>query len=139
MTRTLPSTLAVDATKPARVLRQLLVLDAAVTGVNGLAYLAAAGPLASLLGVPAELLRPIGVFLIGYGVAVAIVAARTNPSRGGALTIIVANLLWAATSLLVVSIGALSATVIGSLWIAAQAVVVGAFAAAQGWALRRPA
>lgn len=62
-------------------LRQLLVLDAAVTGVNGLAYVLAAAPLESLLGVSADLLRPIGAFLVAYGVAVAIVAVRRDISR----------------------------------------------------------
>ena len=36
------------------LLRPVLLLDAAVTGLNGVAYLVAAGPLEDLLGLPAS-------------------------------------------------------------------------------------
>lgn len=53
------------------------------------------------------------------------------------MTVIAANAAWAGGSLLVLVTGALSPTVLGGLWIAAQAIVVGGFATAQNWALRR--
>ncbi|MDQ3735709.1 MAG: hypothetical protein M3400_17230 [Actinomycetota bacterium] len=131
------STLApTSAPSAVRRLRQFLDLDAVVTGVNGLAYVLLAGPLETLLGAPADLLRLIGAFLIAYGIAVGIAARRATPARAAARTIIVANLVWVAASLSVLAVGALSPTLIGSLWIAAQALVVAGFAAAQGWALR---
>jgi len=117
----------------------LLALDAVVTGVNGLVYVLVADPLETLLGVPTDLLRLVGAFLIAYSIAVAVVAGRATPSRAATRTIIVANLAWAAASLIVLATGALSPTLLGGLWIAAQAAVVGGFAAAQSWASRRAA
>lgn len=122
-----------------RRLRQFLAIDAVVTGLNGLAYLFVARQLETLLAVPADLLRPIGAFLIAYSIAVAVVAGRASPSRAATRTIVVANLAWAAASLIVLATGALSPTLLGGLWVAAQALVVGSFAAAQNWALRRVA
>ena len=138
MSRTATTTIsAPHRAAPARRLRQFLALDAVVTGVNGLAYLLLSGPLKSLLGVQADWLGPLGVFLVAYAVGVGLVAGQRKPSQVATRTIIVANLAWAAASLLVLAIGSLSPTLIGGLWVAAQAVVVGGFAAAQNWALRR--
>ena len=122
---------------PVRRLRQFLALDAAVTAVNGLAYLSIAGPLETLLGVPQDLLQPIGAFLIAYGIAVGVVAGKKPPHRMPTRMIIGANLIWAAMSLVLLASGALSATLLGALWIGAQAVVVGGFAGAQNWAFGR--
>lgn len=132
-----PVPVALSPAPPIRRLRQLLALDAVVTGVNGLVYVLAADPLETLLGVPTDLLRLVGAFLIAYSIAVAVVAGRATPSRAATRTIIVANLAWAAASLIVLATGALSPTLLGGLWIAAQAAVVGGFAAAQSWASRR--
>ena len=41
-------------------IRFALLLDAVVTGANGVAYLVAAGPIGDLLGLPADLLRAAG-------------------------------------------------------------------------------
>ncbi len=77
------------------------------------------------------------VFLLADGVAVGTAAARVHPPRAASLAIRAANVAWAAASLGALLTGALSPTLIGGLWIGAQAVVVGGFAAAQNWALRR--
>lgn len=137
------STSTVTPTRPAghararRQLRQLLILDALICGANGLAYLLAGAPLESLLGVDADVLRPLGIFLLAYAAAVAIVAARTVIPRAATLTIIAANIVWALGSLLVLAFGSLSPTLAGGIWIAAQAVATGGLAGAQNWALRR--
>lgn len=146
MTRTVPTSITNPPTSAAtrsdpavvtRRLRQFLALDAVVTGGNGLVYVLAAGPLESLLGVSAGLLRPIGAVLIVYGLAVAVVAVPREPSRVATMTIIGTNAVWAAGSLLVLLTGTLSPTLVGGLWVAAQALVVGGFVAAQSWAVRR--
>ncbi len=74
---------------------------------------------------------------LAYGVAVGTAAARSHPPRAVSLAIIAANVAWAVASVGALFTGALSPTLIGALWVAAQAVVVGGFAAAQHWALRR--
>ncbi len=137
MARTLPDNLPADTAIPARRLRQVLALDAVVTSGNGLAYLLAAGPLATFFGLSEDLLVPMGVFLLAYGVAVGTAAARVHPPRPATLAVIAANVAWAAASVAALFTGALSPTLIGGLWIGAQAVVVGGFAAAQNWVLRR--
>ncbi|MFE0425365.1 hypothetical protein ACFW15_23700, partial [Streptomyces sp. NPDC058953] len=45
------------------ILRRFLALDAVVTGVNGLVYVAASGPVGRLLGVDSGVLFGLGVFL----------------------------------------------------------------------------
>jgi len=137
MTRTPPSGCTAAIATPTQQLRQFLALDAVVTGGNGLGYVFLAEPLESLLGVSGDLLRPVGAFLVVYGIAVAVVAGRANVSRAPTQAIIAANSLWAAVSLLALALGVLSLTLFGGLWIAAQAVVGGGFAAAQNWALCR--
>jgi hypothetical protein len=51
---------------PHTMLRRFLALDAAVTGVNGLVYLLAAGPVGRFLGVGSGLLAGLGAFLVAY-------------------------------------------------------------------------
>lgn len=138
MSRTATTTIsAPHRAAPARRLRQFLALDAVVTGSNGLGYLLLAGPLESLLGVSADLLRPIGAFLLAFGVLLAVVALRSNISRVATVSIIAGNALWTIASLLALVTGSLTPTVLGGIWVATQAVVVAGFATAQAWALRR--
>jgi len=137
MSRIHPTSTAVRTTASRRRLRQVLALDAVVTGVNGLAYVLLASPLESLLGVPTDVLRPIGAFLIAFGGGVAVVAARPDPSRVATLTIIGSNATWAAASLLTLALESLSRTLVGGIWIVAQALVVTGFAVAQRWTLRQ--
>ncbi|MDA0638826.1 hypothetical protein OUY22_35905 [Nonomuraea sp. MCN248] len=118
-------------------LRLVLALDAGVTGVNGLAYLAAAGPLSDLLGPGAGLLRGIGVFLIGYAVAVGLLAARGEVSEAGTRAVIGLNLAWAVAGVLAVVAGLLTFSTLGAVWTVLQALVVAGFAALQIAGLRR--
>ena len=69
----------------AALLRLVLKLDAAVTGANGLAYLAAAGPLEDLLGVEAAALRGIGTVLVLFAAAVWFASTRAEPPRAAVL------------------------------------------------------
>lgn len=121
------------AATPRTLLRAALAVDAAVTGLNGLAYVAAAGALEPLLGLPAAPLRWAGAFLLVFAAAVAVLATRPAPPRGPVTGVIIVNLAWVVGSLAVV---AAAETLVGQLWIVAQALVVGAFAAVQGHALR---
>jgi hypothetical protein len=117
------------------LLRLALRLDAVVTAANGAAYLLAAPLLADLLGLPAGWLRGVGVFLLLFGVGVGTVAARPAPPAVG--TVVAANALWAAGSLVVAAAGVGGPTTVGTVWIGLQAVVVAAFAALQVAGARR--
>jgi hypothetical protein len=113
------------------LLRAALKLDALVTGANAVAYLALAGPLADLLGVPSGALRAIGAFLAVFAAAVWVVAARPVPNRAAVSAIVAANAAWAAGSLVAFAADAWSPTTVGAIWIVLQAVTVALFAALQ--------
>jgi hypothetical protein len=117
-------------------LRLILRLDAVVTGVNGIAYLALAGPLEDLLGVAPELTRPIGAFLVLFAAAVWLVATRPVVPRLVVADIAAANALWALGSVVFAGTAASSPTTVGTIWIVLQALVVAGFAALQALAMR---
>lgn len=119
------------------LLRTGLLLDAAVTGLNGIGYLAAAGVLAPVLGLPTGWLYPAGAFLLAYAVAVVALGTRSRIPRVGAWLVVAVNAAWALDSLAVVALGWGSPGAIGAAWIVAQALVVGGFAVLQTVALRR--
>ncbi|MFG3436927.1 hypothetical protein ACGF0J_06755 [Nonomuraea sp. NPDC047897] len=127
-------TVTADRTK---FLRLALAADAVVTGVNGLAYLAAAGLLSDLLGPGTGLLRGVGVFLLGYGLAVGFLASRPVISAAGTKAVIALNVVWAVASVAVVVTGAAAFTTVGAVWAILQALVVLVFAELQVMGLRR--
>jgi hypothetical protein len=118
------------------LLRLVLKLDAVVTGANGVAYLAAAEPLEDLLGVSAELMRPIGAFLVLFAAAVWFVATRRMVPRAAVLAIATANAVWALGSLVFAAAEASSPNTVGTVWVLLQALVVAGFAALQALASR---
>jgi hypothetical protein len=127
------------ATERITELRGALALDAAVTAANGLAYLAAAGPIGDLLGVPSGALRAAGAFLLAFAVIVAATARRDEPSRMVVGAVIATNALWTIGSVVALLAGWGTPDAAGTVWIALQAVVVGGFAELQLVGLRRRA
>ena len=114
-----------------------LVLDAAVTGANGAGYLAAAPLLGDVLGLPADVLRGVGLFLLCYAVVPGVVGTRRRTSLPAVRAVVAVNLAWAAGSVVVVALGSGTPTRVGVAWIVLQALVVGGFAAVQWVGLRR--
>lgn len=112
-------------------LRTALKLDALVTGANGAAYLAAAGPLEDLLGLSPALLRGIGASLLVFSTAVWIVGSRPQVSASAALAVIAVNVLWVADSIVFLASGHSNPTTFGGIWIVMQALVVAGFAGLQ--------
>ena len=109
-------------------LRLVLKVDAVVTGANGLAYVAAAGPLADLFGLSSDLLRAAGVFLLAFSACVWLVATRPAVPLGPVTAVIVANALWVAVSIQMAVADVSSPTAVGAVWIVMQALVVALFA-----------
>ncbi|WP_408897586.1 hypothetical protein ACJ5H2_00425 [Nocardioides sp. R1-1] len=109
--------------------------DALVTGGNAVVYLAAAGPLADLLGGEASTWRGIGAFLLAYTACVALYA-RSPRSAAAGWAIVVVNAVWALGSLEVAATGALDLDGLGRGWAVAQALVVAGFAVLQARVLR---
>ncbi|WP_149826710.1 hypothetical protein [Streptomyces tailanensis] len=122
-------------TDPRIMLRRFLTMDAVVTGVNGLAYLTAAGPLGRFLGVDSGLLRALGAFLVVYAAAVALLASRERPPTLSVRAVIDANLLWAVLSLVALAAW-LTPSTAGAVWTVLQALAVAGFAAVQYIAVR---
>lgn len=105
-------------------LRQSLLADALASGATGLLLLLTATWLHPLLGLPSALLRGAGLFLLPFA---AWVASQHDSRRAG--WVVAINSLWVVDSLLVIVW--LRPTVWGTLFVLAQAAVVGALAAWQ--------
>jgi hypothetical protein len=118
-------------------LRNVLLLDAVLTGANGLAYVAGATVLDSLLGPSPASLVGLGVFMLAYAATAGALATRRPVSRLGVGVIADGNVLWAVASLAVVGFGWLGLTTAGTVWTLIQAALVVGFAALQLAALRR--
>ena len=112
-----------------------LLVDAATTGANGLAYALAATWLADWFGAPEALVRSLGVFLLVVAAAVTLLAIRRPIPRRGVWALVLLNTVWVVASVDYALMADL--TVLGTSWVLVQAVVVGAFAAGQAWFARR--
>jgi len=121
-----------DITHP--LARPFLLVDAATTSGNGVGYLLAGAWLADWFGAPEPLVRGIGVFLLAFGVGVALLATRRPIPRRAVLVLAELNILWVLASLGYAAFGGLTA--LGAGWAVVQALVVGAFAAGQLWLAR---
>ncbi|MFC4607011.1 hypothetical protein [Streptomyces maoxianensis] len=124
--------------EPRTMLRRFLALDALVTGVNALAYVAASGPLGRLLGVDATVLVELGVFLALFGAGVGFLASRRQPPQLPVKLVVEANLLWAVLSVAALALW-FEPTTAGIVWIPLQALTVAGFAVLQWSALRAAA
>ncbi|WP_151770739.1 hypothetical protein [Streptomyces abyssomicinicus] len=134
MTATLITALG-RSNQPVTLLRRFLALDAVITTANGLAYLAASGPLGRLLGVDSGLLLGLGAFLVLFGAGVGSLAVRRLPPVLAVKWVIESNLAWAVASL-VALFAWFDASAAGTVWIPAQALTVFGFAVLQHMALR---
>ena len=132
-------TATTTATTTARrdLLRPVLRLDAAASGALGVAAAAGAGVLDTLLGLPADLLRGVGVFLVVYAVGLVVLAARPRIPRPAVWVVVLGNSAWVLASL-GLAVGLWSTmTVLGLVVVLAQAGAVAVFADLQYAALRR--
>lgn len=112
-----------------RLAKPVLLADAAVTGLNGVAYLALPGVLGDAFGIPSTLLTVLGVLLIVVAAAVTVLGTRRPIPRSGMLAIAVVNGVWALGSIGYAVAGSL--TGLGLTWVLVQATVVAVFAGLQ--------
>lgn len=118
-------------------LRKVLLADAVVSGAAGLAMIGGADFTHSLLGLPSPLLFWAGVALVPFVTMLApIVRAGRAPSALIA-GIIVTNFAWVAGSLFVAFGPAFAPTLLGQVFVVAQAAIVAVFAELQIIGLRR--
>ena len=90
-----------------------------------------------LLGLPEPLLRWAGVSLLPFAGLVLLLARREVAPRGAVLAVVAYNALWALDSVLLLALGWVSPSALGSAFVVAQALVVAGFALAQYAGLRR--
>lgn len=118
-------------------LRQVLLVDAAVSGAAGLLMAAGASFLSPLLGLPTALLFWAGIALFPFVALLIAVARRGEASRLVLVDIVAVNALWAAASFGLLASGAVAPTLLGHAFVIAQAVAVAVLAGLQFAGLRR--
>ncbi len=123
---------------PAIPLRTALVLDAVASGATGLLAIVASGLLGWLLDLPPGLLLGAGLVLVPYVLFVIYTATRHPIPSGAVRTIVAANFLWAAASVLLLLSGWVAPNALGVAFVLAQAAVVALFGQLQVMALRQP-
>ncbi|MEO6606678.1 MAG: hypothetical protein ABIN55_13830, partial [Aeromicrobium sp.] len=115
----------------------VLLLDATITGANGLAYIAGATALDSLLGPSSTHLVVLGLFLVACSSILAMIGTRQPIRRGWTMFAVDVNIAWAVGSIATVALGWLELTTTGQVWAILQAGLVAVFAAMQLLLLRR--
>lgn len=127
------------AQQASKFLRGSMLADAVISGATGLLMLAGAGVLTSWLGVPAPLMRYVGLILLPFAAMVLYLARMPLVSRAGVRLVIALNVAWVAASILVLVAGWIEPTTLGMAFVIFQAVVVAGFAELQYTGLRRVA
>lgn len=118
-------------------LRRVLAFDALTSGAMGLMLVVAAGALGPLLNLPVPLLRGVGLSFIPFVALVAYAATRSPASRSLALTVAILNAVWVVASVGLLMSGLVAPNILGTVFVAAQAVFVGVLAELQIIGARR--
>jgi hypothetical protein len=118
-------------------LRAVIAADAVVCGAAGLGFALAVGLLSGPLGLSPDFMQPVGLFLVGYAVLLAVLAARQSLPRRAVWGLVVFNLLWAVESIGVVALGWVQPTTLGVALIVGQALAAAIVAVLQYLVLRR--
>jgi hypothetical protein len=132
-------TMAASATLPAGALdarQRWFGLDAAVTGANAIGYLVLGSWLSDQLGTGAPTYRIIGGALLAFSIIVGLYAASSGAPRLVGWSIVEANAVWVAGSVVVAAVGLGDFNGLGRTWVACQAVVVAVLTVLQASALR---
>jgi hypothetical protein len=118
-------------------LRTALQLDAAASGAMALLAAGAAPVLSPLLGLPQPLLFWAGIALLPWVALLLALARRGSAPRLLLVDVIALNALWVAATLGLLASGLVEPTMLGVVFVVAQAMAVAAFAALQRRAFRR--
>jgi hypothetical protein len=126
-----------SAVIPSTLLTRALQADAVASAGQGLLMVAGAGMLDGVTGLPTDLLRYAGLFLLPYAALVAWMGFRPRLPRWLVWTVILGNVAWAAESVLLAFSAWVQPTGFGVAFVLAQAFVVALFAALQFLGLKR--
>ncbi|WP_144378582.1 hypothetical protein [Mesorhizobium amorphae] len=120
-------------------LRNVLMLDALVSGAAAIILLGGAHMLSPLLEIPQSLLFWSGAALVPFVLMMLAVSRRQAVSRGMLLEIIAINAAWVIASFGLLVSGFIAPNLLGIAFVSAQAIAVALFAELQYVGLRRVA
>ena len=126
-----------SSSRSSSFLRRVLLVDAVSSGAMALGLLVAAGVLAELLQLPADLLWDAGIVLIPFAAFVGFLSSREQPPRFAVWAVIGLNALWTIDSVLLLTTGWIAPNALGYVFIIGQALVVGVLAELEYVGLRR--
>ncbi len=122
---------------PSTFLRRAIQADAIFSGASAVLLTLGAGTLAPVLNLPEALLLETGLFLIAYAALVGWLGTRPAMPKALVLIVILGNAAWTLASIALLFSGAVTPNLLGELFVAAQAIVVGALAELQYIGLRK--
>lgn len=120
-------------------LRQMLLLDGAVSGATGALMAAAASPLETWLGLPAVPLRTAGFVLLPFAALVLALGRGGQPARRAVGAVVAMNVTWVIGSVLLLVTGLVQPSMFGYVFILVQAAAVAVLGELQLIGLRRMA
>ena len=120
-----------------RLLRSVLIADAASTFGAGALHLLFTQQLTQLMDLPTALLTGTGAFMLAYAAAVGFVATRDPLPRSVIRLLAVGNFGWAAASVALLASGWIAPTGWGVAWVLMQAGLVAVLAELQWMGSRR--
>jgi hypothetical protein len=123
--------------QPSVFLRRAILADAIFSGASAVLLTFGAGALAPLLNLPEALLRETGLFLIAYAALVGWLGTRQAMPKALVAIVIAGNAAWTIASIALLFSGAVNPNLLREVYVAAQAIVVGALAELQFIGLRR--
>jgi hypothetical protein len=122
---------------PSRFLRRAILADAVFSGASAVLLTLGAGELAPLLNLPETLLLETGLFLIAYAALVGWLGTRQAMPKALVIIVIAGNAAWTLASIALLFSGAVTPNLLGEVFVAAQAIAVGALAELQYIGLRK--
>lgn len=122
---------------PSLFLRRAILADAIFSGASAVLLTFGAGELAPLLNLPEALLRETGLFLVAYAALVGWLGMRPSIPKPLIAIVIAGNAAWTVASIALLFSGAVMPNLLGELFVAVQAIIVGALAELQFIGLRR--
>ncbi len=118
-------------------LKKVLIADAVISSAAAVMMAAGSSLLSGLLGLPSELLLWAGIALAPFVAALGFMIRANSLPAGVIVAIIAINIAWVIASLVVAFGPAFAPTLLGKIFVVAQAATVGLFAELQIIGLRR--
>ena len=118
-------------------LKNILLLDAVVSGAAAVLMAAGASLLGPFLNLPVALLFWAGIVLMPWVALLVMLSRREGLSRMMLLDVVLVNVAWVVASIGIVAFGFVEPNMLGVAFVVAQALAVALFAALQYAALRQ--